>query len=157
MVNKLRAKISGKIQDYRRRDKLLAEKYYIKNIGLTTINSDEGIKLIEKYGKICPGCKCKMKLKNYKPWCLYQFTFDKIDNEKIHCFDNLKLACYNCNCLGYGKRKSDCVKSCHLGYSRNYKIRKYQLIIESYKFWHEYKKIFLRRSKNKQNKKYVLL
>lgn len=106
----LRSRITGKINDYRRRDLTIAEKFPKKNIGLKTITSNEGLELVQKFGKTCPGCDCKMKFRGYGPWCLYQFTFDKIDDEKIHDKSNLVLACYSCNASGYGVQKTGCVK-----------------------------------------------
>lgn len=109
----IRSKITGKLSYYRFADARYMAKFPEENAGLTTINSSEGLEIIEKCGKICPGCGCKMKFKNYGPWCLYQFTFDRIDNKKIHSKDNLVLSCYNCNASGYGAPKIGCKKGCH--------------------------------------------
>lgn len=109
----LRSRVTSKIRDYRDSDKYISQKYPEFNQNLSTISTDEGLEIVRNCGKICPGCGCKMKFRNYKPWCLYQFTFDRIDNKVIHSKDNLRLACYNCNATEYDSPKFSCIKLCH--------------------------------------------
>ena len=88
---------------------------FLINEGLKTINLKDAFELIEKLNNdLCPGCNCKMLFCNYKPWCIYQFSFDRIDNNKIHSIDNLRIVCYNCNSLGLGSTKSKCSRGCHI-------------------------------------------
>jgi hypothetical protein len=157
----LRSKITRKIGDYRRRDKVLSAKYPIINEGLTTITSDEGIEIVNKYGKLCPGCGCEMLFKDYAPWCLYQFTFDKINDNIIHCKSNLKISCYMCNCSGYGTPKYSCKKLCHTSDVSRHKhsgfISAYKKIRESLKPKFRYNTIVTFISKKKIIKRCVLI
>ena len=50
---------------------------------------------------------------NYTPYCVYQFSFDRIDNTKIHSINNLRIVCWNCNSSGYGSIKQSCSRGCH--------------------------------------------
>lgn len=109
----LRSRITGKIRDYRRQDEHILKKYPEQNVGLRVMTTEEGLELVQKLGKMCPMCDCKMKFRGYQPWCLYQFTFDRIDNKKIHDPTNLRLSCYSCNAAGCVTPKIGCVKKCH--------------------------------------------
>ena len=51
---------------------------------------------------------------NYTPYCVYQFSFDRIDNTRIHSIDNLRVVCWNCNSSGYGSFKQSCSRGCHI-------------------------------------------
>jgi len=109
----LRYRIRRKIYDCKTKDLILQEICPDLNANLATITIEEGFQLIKKSGKFCPGCNCKMKFKNFEPWCLYQFTFNRLDNNIIHCLSNLEICCYRCNSYGYGKQKIRCIKGCH--------------------------------------------
>ena len=50
---------------------------------------------------------------NYISFCVYQFSFDRIDNRKIHSNNNLRIVCWNCNSSGYGSIKLSCSRECH--------------------------------------------
>ena len=102
---RLKKNIRVKIGDYRKRDK----KRGIQN----TMSLNDCIELIKDI-KFCCGCGCRMIFEDYKPWCLYQFTYDKIDNKLGHVKDNIKICCYHCNSTGYGIKKPNCIKLCHI-------------------------------------------
>jgi len=113
VVDDFSKKFYNKLRDYRRVDKLKKEKYPINNEGLETIKLTDAKKLIhELKTDLCEGCNCKM-LFNYTPYCVYQFSFDRIDNTKIHAKSNLRIVCYNCNSSGYGSIKQSCSRGCH--------------------------------------------
>lgn len=107
-------KFNNKLGDYKRRDKYKKKKYPKQNEGLETIKLNDAIKLVEELeNDLCYGCKCKMLFCNYKSYCVYQFSFDRIDNTKIHSINNLRIVCWNCNSSGYGSIKKSCSRGCH--------------------------------------------
>jgi hypothetical protein len=107
-------KFHNKIGDYRRVDSYKHEKFPLENQGLQTITLKEAILLVNKLDTdICCGCGCKMLFCNYSPYCVYQFSFDRIDNKKIHSNDNLRIVCWNCNSSGHGSIKETCSRGCH--------------------------------------------
>lgn len=115
-LNDFKIKVKNKLRDYRRID---AEKIKYDtlelNKDLKTLKLQDCINLVNNLvNDICIGCGCKMLFCNYKPWCVYQFSFDRIDNKKIHCINNLRIVCYNCNSSGYGSKKLSCSRYCHI-------------------------------------------
>jgi len=91
-------KFANKIGDYRRRDKVLLEKYPELNENSKTLLLSEGIRMIDELETdICVECNCNILFQEYNMWCFYQFSFDRIDNKKIHSIDNLRIICWGCN------------------------------------------------------------
>jgi hypothetical protein len=107
-------KFNNKLRDYRRVDKRKKEIFPIENEGLETIKLNDAIKLVNDLKTdLCDGCKCKILFYNYAPYCVYQFSFDRLENDKVHSVDNLRVVCYNCNSSGYGSIKLSCSRGCH--------------------------------------------
>jgi hypothetical protein len=55
-------------------------------------------------------CNDKLTTFLYKPYCCYKFSVDRLDNQKLHNKDNIKISCYYCNCKNhklYDKQKKD--------------------------------------------------
>lgn len=91
-------RVSNKIKEYKKLDKIKKQQYILENEGLETIKSKEMINLVNKLeSDICADCKCKILFCNYSPYCVYQFSFKRIDFKKIHSFNNLQIVCWNCN------------------------------------------------------------
>ena len=108
-------KFYNKLRDYRRVDKYKKEKFPLENENLETIKLQDAIKLVNDLeSELCAGCNCKMLFCNYLPFCVYQFSFDRIDNKKMHSVNNIKIVCWNCNSSGYGSIKENCSRGCHL-------------------------------------------
>ena len=75
----------------------------------------------------CENCGCEMLFDDWRPWCLHQFTFDRVDLTLPHSKDNVRLLCFYCNAhIGtrrdpHGKLmwipcpKHDCLNGCHVG------------------------------------------
>ena len=101
----LRKKFNSKIKSYRERDR--------KNNRVCDLSFSDCLELIQKIN-YCIGCGCKLLFIEYKPWCLYQFSFDRVDETKGHTKHNLRIICYTCNALGLGSIKTPCVKGCHI-------------------------------------------
>lgn len=103
----LKSKISSRIKFYKLFDDKIKNKYPNENINLKTINTKEAYDFIkEKKITHCPICKDEILYYNYEPYCLYQFSFDRINNKKIHHLNNIQITCYNCNIL---KSDNDCI------------------------------------------------
>lgn len=101
--------ISNKLGDYIRRDKKLCS-----SNGNTeqTITPTQCIKLVEESDGSCKMCNCEMLFVDYTPHCLYQFTFDRLDESRPHTVDNLRIICYSCNSTG-NVSKVNCINGCH--------------------------------------------
>lgn len=107
-------KFYNKLRDYRRRDKLIKNAFLSENIGLTTINLKDATKMVNDLNSdLCLGCNCNILFCNYEPYCIYQFSFDRINDKKIHSIDNLRIVCWNCNSSGFGSIKLSCSRKCH--------------------------------------------
>lgn len=150
-INDFKIKIKNKLRDFRRIDNKIINCDILQlNKDLTTLKLQDGINLVNNLvNDICIGCGCTILFCNYKPWCVYQFSFDRIDNKKIHCIDNLRIVCYNCNSSGYGSKKLSCSRYCHISeedihirrdlpYKKNrikYPFRFTEEIFNKYKKW----------------------
>jgi hypothetical protein len=55
-------------------------------------------KLIKQQKYKCYQCNDKLVTFLYVPYCCYKFSIDRIDNNKPHNKDNVKISCYFCNC-----------------------------------------------------------
>jgi hypothetical protein len=113
-IKNLKLKIRNKLNDYKKRDKIKIYEYPDENIGLVTLNTDDIIEMVKNHNGICEGCNCELIFENYAPFCIYQFSMDRIDNNKIHDKNNLRIVCYNCNALGDGAKKQKCSRNCHI-------------------------------------------
>jgi hypothetical protein len=100
----LRKKFNTKMSDYRKRDK--------RNNRICDLKFADCLQLVENVND-CVGCGCKLLFTEYEPWCLHQFTFDRIDESLGHTKSNVRIICYTCNALGLGSPKTKCVKGCH--------------------------------------------
>lgn len=71
---------------------------------------------INNQNKKCYICEEEVLLENWKPYCCYQFSIDRIDNNYPHNKDNIKISCYYCNCRHYPKFTQHykiCSQGCH--------------------------------------------
>lgn len=125
IYNLIKINISKKIQGYKKQDKIKKEIFPIENNGLNTLTIEDAFDIMKtNFNVNCPVCEDKLEYYNIKPWCVYQFSLDKIDNKKVHCKDNIRIVCFNCNALRSCKsdyitskeckRKHPCTKDCHV-------------------------------------------
>jgi hypothetical protein len=107
--------IKNKIKEYNKQD---FEKFGIKG----NINFDDIKELLNKQKFKCYVCNDIVLTYGYKPYCLYQFTLDRIDNTLPHNRNNVLICCYYCNCkehlLAYSENKDNieckiCNNNCH--------------------------------------------
>ena len=97
----LRKKVQKKIYEYQRKDFRIKVKFPIQNANCETITLQNAIEIIESLeSDKCTVCNFPI-LFDYMPYCMRQFSFDRIDGTKIHSKDNLRIICLHCNvCLG---------------------------------------------------------
>ena len=58
---------------------------------------DDGVALVMRSSGVCPVCSCKLLFHSFRPYCLHQFTFDRVDSSKPHGLSNCRAVCFNCN------------------------------------------------------------
>lgn len=114
-IKKLKQKINNKLGSYNIRDKQKKLLFPLENEGLSTIKLNDAINIVKNLdNNLCCGCGCEMLFYNYMPFCVYQFSFDRIDNKKIHSINNLRVICWNCNSMHLGAIKYGCTNKCHI-------------------------------------------
>ncbi len=99
--NDLRKKVQKKVYEYQRKDIRIKNKFPMQNTNCEKITLQNALEIIENLeSEICVSCHSPI-LFDYLPYCLRQFSFDRIDETKIHSKDNLRVICLHCNvCLG---------------------------------------------------------
>jgi hypothetical protein len=60
-------------------------------------------KLIDEQENTCWKCHDALTVFEYVPYCSYKFSIDRIDNNKPHDKDNVRMSCYFCNCVNHAK------------------------------------------------------
>jgi hypothetical protein len=107
----LKENILSKIETYRLRD-------IEKNGREGDLTVDDVVELIKRQNGKCYTCGQIVKLRNYHPYCHYQYSVDRLDNSKPHDKNNVAISCYYCNCQVVlssqsGKQiKKDCGGKC---------------------------------------------
>ena len=87
--------ISVKLGGYRKQDKAVLLKFPELNVGKKIITSDECIYLVKQLDTDkCCVCRDIMLFDDYTPYCFYQFSFDRLNNNIIHSFDNIRVICW---------------------------------------------------------------
>jgi hypothetical protein len=105
----LQKNISKKISKYKAYDR---DNFDVDNdIDLSYILS---IFRVQKF--VCYVCNDLVMSTNYKPYCCYQFSVDRIDNSLPHNKGNILISCYYCNCRHHYKfdqKNKVCKYGCH--------------------------------------------
>ena len=103
--------MTQKINSYKKQDEIIKNKYQDENLNYTTISKNEAYNFIKEQNiKNCPICDDIILYYEYLPHCLYQFSFDRLNNKEIHHINNLQIVCYNCNSLKSNKHKPNNIK-----------------------------------------------
>lgn len=115
--------MQDKINSYKKKDRAKGRNFNDEEYcDIETI-----LKLMEKLDCKCYNCGDILIFSGYTPYCLYQFTLDRIDENLPHTKDNVLLCCYYCNCRDYWKNHGEdinewkhkiCRNGCHT-YKRN--------------------------------------
>jgi hypothetical protein len=93
----LRKKVQKKLYEYQRKDVRIKKQFPIQNINCETITLLNALEIIEHLETDkCTVCNCSI-LFDYIPYCMHQFSFDRIVGTKIHSKDNLRIICLHCN------------------------------------------------------------
>ena len=107
--NEFKNKCMAKIYRYRKTDK-----------SRWGISGDISVKDIEellvKQNNTCYVCKEPVLLDSWIPFCLYQFSIDRINEHLPHDRDNFLISCYHCNCTYYSREDAEkkiCIHGCH--------------------------------------------
>ena len=83
------------------------------------ITCDNVIEMLTKQKLKCAKCNDTVLISGYLPKCWYQFSIDRIDNQKPHNKANVVISCFYCNCkeyieMHYGPvSKKKCPHGCH--------------------------------------------
>ncbi len=104
------------------RKKIVLYRKYDKKKGYETASFAEFLAMVDACTATCSRCSCTMLFEDYKPYCYYQFSFDRLDNNKGHVAGNMEIVCWHCNSVDYVKvrplgfvrpKKPMCLQACH--------------------------------------------
>lgn len=77
----------------------------------------ENIKILLNYSnRICYNCKDNVDIIPKSKHCCYQFSIDRIDDNKPHNIKNVLVSCYYCNCIihkKFSQQNKICKNGCH--------------------------------------------
>lgn len=103
-----------KIEEYKLQDKESGKQITDDYVTVTDIKN-----LLLKQENKCYVCADQVITCEWQPYCLYQFTLDRIDNKLPHIKNNVLICCLYCNCYAWQKNKGDvclyklCTNGCH--------------------------------------------
>lgn len=113
LTSESRSYINDKIRSYKNQDR--EKNRNVDNEEYCDVETV--VRLINKQDSMCYVCGDKVIFEESEPYCLYQFTLDRIDNSKPHNKDNVLLCCYYCNCrhafICQQARTKICQNGCH--------------------------------------------
>lgn len=108
-TSSLENNIRKKISTYKKKD--------IDRFGREgTATIDDILQLLRKQNFTCYVCDEKVITSNWKPFCCYQFSIDRINNNLPHDRNNVLISCYYCNCRHYSEFNQPnkiCNAGCH--------------------------------------------
>ena len=81
-----------------------------------TITCDDVFELLARQKGRCYVCDDDISIKEWMPYCCYQFSLDRIDNNYPHDKNNVLLSCFYCNCRGhqdFNQIDKICNSGCH--------------------------------------------
>jgi hypothetical protein len=110
----IQSTIARKIREYKRTD-------LVKFGTEGNVESNDVVELLNKQKFKCYVCNDDVKTFMWRPFCLYQFTLDRLDNSLPHNRDNVLICCYYCNCIDFfsvsgcseNVKNKICNKGCH--------------------------------------------
>jgi len=100
----IQSTIARKIKDYKKQDLTKFEKE-------GNVEVKDVFELLKKQEFKCYVCDDEVKTFKWRPFCLYQFTLDRLDNSLPHNKDNVLICCYYCNCIEYLSNVVGCSES----------------------------------------------
>jgi hypothetical protein len=81
-----------------------------------TVSIDDISKLLKKQNFTCYVCNEMVITSKWKPFCCYQFSVDRINNNLPHDKNNVLISCYYCNCrhhFEFNQKNKICNEGCH--------------------------------------------
>lgn len=127
----IKVSIDKKINNYTKTD---MNKFGIEG----NVTTKDIMILLNKQKFKCYVCDDVVLTFGWKPFCLYQFSIDRIDNSLPHNKDNVLISCYYCNCVSYftevlqcdeNKKYKICGNNCHCD-KRNIQIKREDISID---------------------------
>jgi hypothetical protein len=118
-TKKLLQNIKDKISNHNKYDKNRFGK--IGNVSLDDIKE-----LLNKQQFKCYICNDEVKTTNWTSFCCYQFSIDRIDDNKPHDRNNILISCYYCNCRQYpdfNQHNKLCKEKCHIDKKENIPLK----------------------------------
>jgi len=101
-----------------------------RKYGLSALTTPAARKVVEDCTGRCDNCDCELLFNGWQPWCLHQFSLDRVDLTKPHGPENMRVLCYSCNAQIATTRdpeglimkvecpKMSCKSGCHVGSAR---------------------------------------
>jgi hypothetical protein len=90
------------------------------------VSVDDIKQLLNKQKLKCYICNDEIKTMNWAPYCCYQFSIDRIDDNKPHNRDNVLMSCYYCNCRqhpDFNQHNKICNQKCHTDKKENIPLK----------------------------------
>jgi hypothetical protein len=111
-IKKFKKNVMNKLSGYRKVDKVKLACNPKLNKNKKIITYDACLKLVQQLDSVvCSVCEDTMLFQDYIPWCMYQFSFDRLDNRIIHSIDNIRIICWGCN--SYPNQPKKCSRCNH--------------------------------------------
>jgi len=121
-IKKFKKNVMNKLSGYRKQDKFKLACNPILNENKKMITYDDCLKLVQQLDTVeCIVCEDTMLFQDYTPWCMYQFSFDRLNNRIIHSIDNIRVICWGCN--SYPNQTKKCSRCIH---SQNSTLQEFQ-------------------------------
>jgi hypothetical protein len=96
-------RLKNKLKSYYQQDKINGRLHYVYFHGLEhyieqNITLNELLEMIKRDGLICYLCNLQVKI-CCKSYSGKQLTLDRINNNRNHAADNVRICCYVCNTM----------------------------------------------------------
>ena len=106
-----------------------------RKYGFSLLTTETARRVVEESSGECENCRCELLFDGWQPWCLHQFSLDRMDLTKPHGPNNMRVLCYSCNAQIASRRdskgrivhidcpKCDCLRGCHTGTASRQEVR----------------------------------
>ena len=72
------------------------------------VQAREILRLVDESDGRCSLCQCDLLFENYVPRCDCSYSIDRMDRDRPHSVDNLRLTCLRCNLTPSRPRRCPC-------------------------------------------------
>ena len=73
-----------------------------------SLRAQEILKLVDESDGHCPLCHCELLFEKYAPGCDCAFSIDRVNRDRPHSADNVRLTCLRCNVRPSQRRRCPC-------------------------------------------------